>query len=253
MKTSYTGKLILFTSFYEHRAYSPYIEAMTRTVACLEKLGIQWEYWPSHGDFHLERAINGTLTRFINDEEATDFLMIDADTSWHPEGVCRLLYHEQDIVAGSYRMKHLWEQYVGVIKREDGVPLGRMLPDGTAIVEATRIPGGFVRFKKSALRVFRDAYPELRSKEINIDGSFVEHVVFFERYRKDDVSHCHDYGFSRRWLEIGGQLFIDPYVKVDHWGITRYAGNLEAHLRGKAAVETVQQMAEAIKNLRSAA
>lgn len=250
----YTGKVVLFTTFYEYRAYAPYTKALVFTCGLLERLGIKWDYWQRAGDFDVDNAINCTLTKFMQDEEATDFLMIDSDEHWKPEDVVRLLTHPEEIVAGAYRMKHNWSHYVVVPKEVNGTPVGKILPDGTALVEAERLPAGFLRLKKSAVRKFHDAYPELRYNEP--EG---EVTAFFERFRVNGSRHSEDFGFSRRWREIGGQLWIDPMIKIDHYGLTEYPGDYDAYLKGRkqrerdeAAFKEVERMAEAIKN-RSAA
>ena len=239
---NYNGKLILFTTFYEHRAYSPYIQSMVETVAVLNKLGIEWDYWPSHGSFHLERAINDNLTRFMNDETATDFLMIDSDESWDAAGLIRLLTHPEDVVGGSYRMKNRWEHYISFVHHKDGHPVGKMLDDGTALLKTDAIPGGFMRIKKSALKKYHDAYPELRVNEKDGERESTA-TVFFEAKVIDGLFHSHDVLFCRRLREIGVELWIDPMIKIDHWGMTKYEGNYDKYLRDQASLNIVQGLA----------
>lgn len=247
----YAGKLVIFTTFYEYRAYAPYTKALVFTCGLLDKLGIKWDYWQRAGDFDVDNAINETLTQFMKDEEATDFLMIDSDEHWKPEDVVRLLTHPEEIVAGTYRMKHRWDHYVCVPKEEDGVPVGKRLPDGTHLIEAERVAAGFLRMKKSALVRFSEAYPDLHYTENGVDVT-----AFFQRFVLNKSRHSEDYGFSRRWRDIGGQLWVDPMIKVDHYGLTEYPGDYHAYLVGRKreadAFATVAAMAKEIKE-RSAA
>lgn len=246
--TGYKGKLAVFTSFYSHVAYAPYIRSLVTTLGLLHELGIKHDYLMRPSDFHIERAINNTLTEVMERGDFTDILLIDSDESWEPEGVVRLLLHPQEIVGGSYRMKNAWDQYVGSPKYEDGLPVGKMLPDGTALLEADRVAAGFLRIKVSALRKFHDHYPDLRSEEP--DGIKTQ---FFTRIIRDGVMHCQDMAFSRLWKEMGGQLWIDPEIKIGHWGLSCHEGYLADHLRKQhgpknEAFETVRKMAEAIQN-----
>lgn len=246
--TGYKGKLAIFTSFYSHVAYAPYIRSLVTTLGVLNAMGVKHDYLMRPSDFHIERAINNTLTEVMERGDFTDVLLIDSDESWEPEGVIRLLLHPEEIVGGSYRMKNAWDKYVGEVKYKDGFPLGKMLPDGTALLEANRVAAGFLRIKVSALKKFHDHYPELRSNEP--DGVKTQ---FFTRIIRDGVMHCQDMAFSRLWIEMGGQLWIDPEIKIGHWGLDCHEGDLSGHLKKvhgpeNAAFDTVRKMAEAIQN-----
>ena len=253
MKTTYSGKLAIVTSFYSHYAYAPYVISLAHTLGVLSKLEIDWDYVARPSDFHVERALNNTLTELMERGDFTDILLIDSDESWEPEAVIRLLFHPDEIVGASYRMKNNWNTYVGTVEFKDGAPVGRMLADGTALLSSNRVSAGFMRIKVSALRKFADHYKELRS--IEPDG---EKVIFFERPTIEGITHCQDMAFSRRWIEMGGKLWIDPMAHVDHWGMECHVGNLDKFLRDnkarkenegkeKTAFAIVQQMAEELK------
>ena len=242
MKIPYDGKLAVFTSFYSHYAYAPYVISLAHTLGVLSRLGVEWDYLARPSDFHVERAINNTLTEIMERDDFTDVLMIDSDESWEPEGVVRLLLHPEEIVGASYRMKNQWETYVGRWKvDEEGRPRGKILADGTALLKADRVAAGFMRIKVSALRKWAAAYPDLVSEEP--DGKKVQ---FFSRMLADGEMHCQDMAFCRRWMDIGGELWIDPNVKVNHWGMECHHGDLDKHLRGK---DKIAQSFEVIKNM----
>jgi len=250
VKVPYDGKLAIFTSFYSHIAYAPYIRSLATTLGLLSEVGIKHDYLMRPSDFHIERAVNNTLTEVMERGDVTDILLIDSDESWAAEDVVRLLLHPQDIVGASYRMKNKWDQYVGSIVYKDGHPDGYMLADGTPLLRADRVAGGFMRIKVSALRRWAEHYPDLVSEEP--DGKKVQ---FFSRGIWEGEMHCQDMAFCRRWLDIGGELWIDPNINVTHWGMSPYEGDLNGHLRAKhtpkpdvhAAFDAVRAMAEAIE------
>ena len=248
--TPYRGKLAIVTSFYSYHAYSPYVISLAHTLGVLSKLGIDWDYIARPADFHVERALNNTLTELMERDDFTDVLLIDSDESWRPEDVVRLLLHPQEIVGGAYRMKNRDQEYVGSLRYEDGCPVGIKQPDGSYLLEAERVAAGFMRVRIAALRKWAAYYPELVSDEP--DGKKVQ---FFNRMvAKDDagnnVVHCQDMAFCRRWREKGERLWIDPMVKVDHWWTTCYPGDFDKHLRDqkktKEAFAIVEQMAKDI-------
>lgn len=245
----YEGRLIIFTTFYESRGYAPYIKSLATTIGLLERLGIKNDYWQRAGDFHVERAINDTLTKFIN-SDATDLLMIDSDEEWKPEDVVRLLTHPEEIVGATYRMKNRWTDYVGhIVSNEDGIPVGKILPDGTNLIQADRLAAGFIRFKKTALQKFHDHYKDARC--IEPDG---EMTIFYERALIDGIMHSQDMAFSRKCIEMGLELWLDPHINITHYGLTPYPGDFDGYLRAKATLDNakdslkiVREMGEALK------
>lgn len=257
-KPFYDGKLIVFTSFYECRAYAPYTQSIVKLAIALEKLGVKWDYWASLGDFHIERSINEAYTKFLNDDEATDILCIDADESFEVDAVVRLLMHPEEIVAGCYRMKNSWHNWTGIWKKDEstGHPRGKALPDGTALLKAERVPWGFLRIKKPVLQKYIEHFPDLKFK--GRDG--INYIFCQQRYINDEF-FSQDYVFSERLKELGYELWIDPDITVGHWGLTNHEGNLHEHLIAlkasqnqtpEEAFEVVRKMAEEIEQRKAA-
>lgn len=244
----FDGKLILCTSFYQQQAHARYTHSMVTTVAVLERLGIKWDFWPISGDFHVERAINGALARFMADQDATDILLIDSDESWDATAVVRLLMRPEEVVGCAYRMKNNWEKYACQIKMENGTPSGYVLPDGTPFMRAERLPGGFLRLKKSVLEKFVAAYPD----EWYWDGGDkpVKVPMFFHTTLRDNHFFSCDFNLCEKLKAIGVELWLDPTADISHWGTTEYPGNLDKFLRKKKkereAFATVQEMAKQI-------
>lgn len=231
--TTYHGKVIVFTAFYNYMGHAPYITSLLATSMFLERLGVEWDYWHVFGDFHFDRALNQAMTGFL-DSDATDIILIDSDLKWSPEAIFRLLHHDVDVVAGSYRMKNNWEAYTGIIKRgETGAPRGVMLQDGTALLQAERVTGGFTRFRKTALQKFVDAYPELRYADGQGHSTGFWHALI-----KDGLFYSHDYIQSERWKAIGIDLWIDPTFDLTHYGTIGYEGNLDRFLKHAASPQT---------------
>lgn len=251
----YDGKLAIYTAFYNYMAYSPYVRSLATTLGVLSHFNIRHEYIMSAANFHVEQAVNTFLTDLL-DSDFTDVLFIDSDESWDAKDIVRLLFHTEDIVGASYRMKNRWHEHVGRILFDGNAPAGKMLKDGTPLLKADRVAAGFIRIKVSALKRWAEAYPELRVED---GGRSV--VQFFSRAVFDGELHDQDMSFCRRWLEIGGELWIDPNINVSHWGFEEHPGDLNGHIKSlykspdadvKAAFDTIREMASEIEARRAA-
>lgn len=245
----YEGSLVLFTSFYEQRGYAGYIHSLAVTGMVLERIGVKWDYWPSAGDFHVERAVNLALSRFVA-SDFTDFLNIDADESWDPEGLLRLISRPDPVVGGLYRMKNKWDTWTGTLKvNENGVPEGKV-QDGSPMIEAKGLPFGFLRLKKEPLIAYQKAFPD----RWYWDGE--EKVTQFLTTRiRDNTFFSQDINFSLDMKELGFPLWIEPNVTIGHFGLVEHIGNLDRELRDLHADQkrTPMERIEAFAKERSAA
>lgn len=247
--TGYKGKVAIFTSFYSYFAFAPYTISLARTLGLLSKLGIEWDYLARPADFHIERAINNTLSEVMERDDFTDVLLIDSDESWKAEDVVRLLLYPQEIVGATYIMKNTEENYVGSLVHRDGIPVGLMQSDGTALLQANRVAAGFMRIKVSALKKWAAAYPDLISTEPDgVKHQFFSRMIDVDEGSGNRMTFCQDMAFSKRWLDIGGEMWIDPNIHIGHWWITNHQGDFDKHLRSRKAEQDafaiVEQMAK---------
>lgn len=159
-------KVIFATPFYEMRGYSPYIYSMFYTASLLARLGIDCDFWSLDGDSYVDRAKNTIFNKFLEDPNATDLFLIDADMQWPPDVVAKMLMLPEEVVVGSYPQKNSWGKFTSLpeLREEEGkvFPVGRMLEDGSALIKAAFMAGGFVRIKRAVLQKFKDHFSQER-------------------------------------------------------------------------------------------
>ena len=230
-------KVIVATPFYEMRGFSPYIFALTHTIRMLTQLGIEHEYWDLSGDSYVDRAKNTLMTKFLEDPDATDLFIIDSDMSWDPNGFVNMLMLPEEIVVGSYPQKNAWGRWTSTPLLEGNHPVGRMLPDGSALIKAAYLAGGFMRIKRSALQKFKDSYPQYRYKDTSADPSnpMREYVEFSTCEIADGLRWGEDRVFGKRLAAIGIDAWIYPNIQFGHYGVKGWTGNFDKYLRGKPA------------------
>lgn len=232
----YEGKLIIFTAFYKYYCMSPYCRSLYQTIVTLEKLGIKHDYWCGENSFHIELSIADAFTRFT-ESDATDLLVIDTDESWNPVDVIKLLYYPDPVVAGTYRKKITGQNYIGEYKKENGYVKGKQIAEDKFLIEADRVPAGFLRIKKEVLLKYIEKYPEdycyLNDKKI---------YLFFMNEIKNHQFTGMDYCFSDKLKELGYEIWVDPSCDISHWGDIEFKGNYDKYLRGLKAMEEIKDM-----------
>ncbi len=230
-------KVALATPFYMSQGFSVHAQSIVATTLMLTQSGIDWELIWLNGDSYVDRAKNTIVANFL-ESDCTDLIMIDSDEQFHPIAISRLLQHEEEIVAAAYPFKNNWDQFAGnpMTEIKDGVMSYtgfRPLSDGSFLLQAYNVSGGFLRIKRSALEKYADAYPDdcytddcaWPDRPGRIYTSFFMcDIVNHQRYGEDAY-------FGRRMKEIGIKLWIDTNIWITHFGIKGWTGNFHEHLQ----------------------
>jgi glycosyltransferase involved in cell wall biosynthesis len=230
-------KVVIATPFYELKGFSPYIASLLATVKLLTQVGIQWEFMELSGDSYVHRARNTMCDRFLQDPDATDLFFIDSDMSWDPAGFVKMCLLPDDVVGGSYPVKHgesMWTSIPQMFEENDAYHYkGRELGDGTALLQAFVLAGGFLRIKRNVLERFRNHYPTDWYKEPSTDPSRPEkkYSKFFAAEQIDGMFYGEDHYFSRKLREMGTPMFIYPNVTISHFFTKPHTGNLDQWLK----------------------
>jgi len=101
----------------------------------------------------------------------------------------------------------------------------------TGLLEVAGVPAGFMRVTRAMLEKMIDAYPQT---EFYVE-SMADTKVYglFEDWRDGNLKYGEDYSFCRRWREIGGQVWVNPEIKMGHVGFKTFQGHLGDYLRNR--------------------
>ena len=243
-------RVIIATPFYELKGFSPYIQSLQATIRLLTHFGIDWRFMDLSGDSYVHRARNTMCDNFLEDPDATDLFFVDSDMSWNPHAFVKMCLLPQEIVGGSYPVKNCWEAWTSLPhwQPENGqnVLKGIPLDDGSALIEAFVVAGGFLRIKRSALEKYRKHYPDMwyREGSSSPDNPAKQFTQFFGAESIDHQFYGEDHMFSKKMRDMGLKLFIYPNVDIAHWGYKNYPGNFDTFLKKSAqtmAQQTPQQ------------
>lgn len=153
------------------------------------------------------------------------FLFLDDDVSFEPDALVKLIETDGDVVSGTYRFKCDEEAYMGShLQCEDGRTAIRQ--DGC--IEMLNIPAGFLKVTIGAIHKFMEAFPELT---IWRDNDGFKSADLFNHGAYNGTWFGEDYAFSRRWREIGGQIWLIPNLNLTHHGKDKdFPGNYHDYM-----------------------
>jgi hypothetical protein len=176
-------------------------------------------------------------------------LFIDSDIEFSFETIMKLIAADKDIVAAPYPLKDLdWEKIAKRIKHKNITDGNTMSKQGFTwplklegknevtviggVAEVTHAPTGCMLIKKQVFEKMIKELPELKINQPTvINGKMVEKEFMYNFLTvtmnpETKKYYGEDFGFCKRWAEIGGKchILVDEYIT--HIGEYRFTGRL---------------------------
>lgn len=212
-----TGKVIAFgTPAYGGKFDAPYIKGMAYTGAMLERQKLDFFTIFVTNDSLIHKARNSIIKSFLEDTTATHLMFIDADMGWEPDSVVRLLSHGKEVVGAAG------------IRKEDPISFcyrpheSRQICNETGCWRVEAIGTGFLMIARTAIEKMIAAYPQLKY----VDAKGNEFHALFYNELADGRDWSEDYTFCKRWGAIGGEIWMDPVIALDHVGNKTWSGSV---------------------------
>lgn len=205
-----------------HGPTAPFVGALEKSIGAV--IGAGWDEGSveERGCPYISAARSRMLRKAL-DAKADVIVFLDYDLSWGETDLLKLIDTPGEVVAGLYRFKKPEVEYMGaLIPDVNGLPI----VNEHGCVKAERIPAGFLKITAEAVDRFMGAYPELC-----YGMKYSPHVDLFNHGAHDGLWWGEDYAFSRRWLALGGDLWIRPDLDLTHHSANEaYPGNFHEYL-----------------------
>ena len=209
---------------------------------------------------------NLCVSNFLNDlNNYTHLLFIDSDIDFNHDTILKLLKFDKEVISVPYPMKTIsWEQIwekiqLGVIKNKDDlmkaghtfpIKMDNVMKSDTkeitivgGIIEASHVPAGCLLIKRQVFEKMIKAYPEdVIDQPTFLNGevkSSTNMYNFFDTIH-DKVSkkyYGEDFGFCKKWTEIGGKCYAYIEDNISHVGEYQYKGRLLDNLQMSKTVD----------------
>lgn len=217
-----------------------FMSSILKLIPYLEQYGISVSLNLLGRDSLVTRSRNTLVSHFLTMEEATHLMFIDADITFEPELVLRMLAFDQDVVGGMYPAKtRCWDAPGNIRGREDmstatlhyvgkfcDVPeLERCGPFVTGDYCAT----GFMMIKRHVIERLIEAHPERTYTSDHVyapNKSGRQYSALFECMIDPETREylSEDFGFCRLWRALGGKIWLDSEGSLIHTGVHDFIG-----------------------------
>jgi hypothetical protein len=220
-----TRKKVAFVTLYMGRKPTPpFVRSLEACIPAVEAAGWEHSVAVEENCPYISAARAKVIRKAANAD--VDFIVfLDWDLEWQPEDMVKLLETEGDVVAGTYRKPNVEEIYMGVLATDK---TGQLMVRSDGCIKAEKIPAGFLKVSMNAVNAFARRYPELL-----FGPPLSQQIDMFNHGVIEGVWYGEDYAFSKRWIEMGGEIWIIPDLNLNHWknnATEVYKGNFHQHL-----------------------
>ena len=201
----------------------PCFTSFLRFILMASRAGLQWSLDTMVNESLVTRARNNLMAKMMTNTAATHFMFIDADIRFQPEAIFMMLATDKDVIGGLYPKKALPVQYVINVK-----PGTQIIND---IFPVDTMGTGFMMFKRSVYEKLIAAHPETKYvDDIGLGKQYEPNMYSIFDTIIDSKGHylSEDWTFCRRWQALGGDIWADSRVLLNHSGHYEFKGDLSA-------------------------
>ena len=244
-------RIFVATPCYGGMLTEAYFRSMVRTLTFFNQHQIPLAFGTIANESLVTRARNVLVAYFLQ-SNYTRLLFIDADIEFQVEDVLKLIAHNKEVCVGAYPKKGVnWQRIKDSIISKPGQDISdrdiaaagsdyainfkfvnrdsKQIAIENGVIKLHDGATGFMMIKREAIDKMIAAYPELKyNNDLNTPADLQDFFyAFFDTMidPKDKRYLSEDYTFSRRWQDIGGDIWLDPTISLNHYGSFNVQGN----------------------------
>jgi len=210
--------LLIATPMYAGLCQQPYFASCMALKESLLAAGVDHDWLVTTNESLVTRARNTQASSFWLRTRYEAMIFIDGDIEFAPEDVAKLYNLGKEVACAAYAMKR---PSGGVTAWKDGALV--KLDDLDGPTEVDYAGTGFLMIRRAVFDQMAEKYEDLR----HMEGTG-EVWAFFNTFIKpaprwqDRYFVSEDYAFCERWRAIGGSIWLEPSIRLGHWGTARY-------------------------------
>jgi hypothetical protein len=248
------NKFFVATPCYGGALTEPYFRSVIKLMTFMNGHKVPLAFGTIANESLVTRARNVLLAYFLN-SDYTHLLFIDADIEFKVEDLLKLYIHKKDVVVGAYPKKgvnwgHIKEgilldpskplspQQIGALGSDYAINFkfsnreNKTVQVENGLIKLHDAGTGFMMIKREAILKMIEKYPELKyNNDVQMGGVDLKdnfYALFDTMIDPVDKRYLsEDYTFCRRWQEMGGDIWLDPSISLNHYGSFCFQGNPE--------------------------
>lgn len=199
------------------------------------------------GNGEISVARDLIVARFMaatsHDDDA--LAMVDSDVQWEPGALADLVEKPTDFRCGIY--PHRCDPLNFSVRHDMTQPY-LMSSRTHGMLKIWGAPAGFMVMSRRMLRLMTERYADMNyysaaAPNNTVCGLFQAHWTrntIMPNGKIGTIKLSEDYSFCQRWVDMGGEAWVEPKIKMGHTGLKTFSGSLHDFLTEKAEREAAQ-------------
>lgn len=204
----------LCTACYEETVHNDYLLSVIEIDRMAAKLGHDLKIYMAPGTAILPRVRNRLVAQAMSDK--CDWIVfVDDDIGFKAEDFFKLFEHGEMIVAAApAKRHHRWdEQPAAVAKFPQGTVTGKRTSVGR-LWKMDAVATGFMAIHSSVIRRLEPVTTAYVTEGVEVRSWFWLDLIKNDTGTTDEGE---DYNFCRKFIEVGGDCWVDPDIRVRHY------------------------------------
>lgn len=233
------AKVVIATPMYGGMCQGIFLKSVLMTFDVLRSKGHQVDFIDMYNESLITRARNTLTEAFLRIEDATHLLFIDADESFDPLGILRMLEEDVDIIGAAVPMKGIdWgrvkeaavggasdlENYTAIYNTRvfDQEEIEKLKENPNQKIIVDHVGTGLMMIKREVfetLKEYTETYRNGQGDLFSIKQG--DEIYDFWKLSINEYKNMlsEDYNFCKMWKDLGNKVYLAPYVKTAHVGM----------------------------------
>lgn len=250
--------VVILTPCYGSLCYVSYVSSLLNTMNLFSSIGVNLRVEFCRNDSLVSRARNNLIAKAMFDKAVTHMLFIDADITWNPIDILKLILADKNIVGGVYPVKNYeWEKLVKPenvlqdwiakknnsqikvsVSDQDFIQhkmvrynlnyISNTLEIANNLTKVRHLATGFMMIRRDTIEKMARAFPSTKyTDDVGyLHGEENEYAYALFDCGVEEGHYCsEDWLFCSRWGKMGGETWVDVTINLNHCGVEDFKGS----------------------------
>lgn len=261
--------ILICTPCYGNSLMTGYFQSVIQLFEVLGQHNIRFAVHTIGNESLVQRGRNYFTSIFLSNPEFTHLFFIDADITFNPISVVRLVQSGYPICGGAYPKKEvMWKRIPELLKHNPDMPSDELearsydyainiltkqnpnvnvnIPIENGFMKVDYLSTGFLMIQREVIETMTKKFPELKyTNDISGYDNGKNTECFYALFDGMicPVSHRYlseDYTFCERALQLGYNIFMDLSCDLTHFGSYPFRGSIIKSLFTKDDLQKLQ-------------